>query len=111
MSSSNNQDWQRRMEELEAEINYDRSSQDTNTVRPHLEIDRSQVLEKWLTSAKEWFNNLSSEGRVVVGLVGVLVGFSILGTLLRLISSLVSIAILAGLLYFGYKFLANNQQD
>ncbi|BAU63855.1 hypothetical protein STA3757_12240 [Stanieria sp. NIES-3757] len=113
MSSSNNQDWQRRIEEIEAEINYSESDtrrETTETVRPHVEIDRSQSLEKWLNLAKDWFNNLSSEGRIAVGVVGVLVGFSILNTFLRLISSLVSIAILAGLLYLGYKFFLNNSR-
>ncbi|AFZ37281.1 hypothetical protein Sta7437_3794 [Stanieria cyanosphaera PCC 7437] len=110
MSSSNNQDWQRRIEEIEAEINYSESNthqESTETVRPHVEIDRSQSIEKWLNFAKDWFNNLSSEGRIAVGVVGVLVSFSILSSFLRLISSLVSIAILAGLLYFGYKFFLN----
>jgi len=113
MSSSNNQDWQRRLEELENEINDNKSDyhrETTETVRPHVEIDHSQSVARWLNSAKDWFNNLSSEGRVAVGVVGVLVSFSILNTFLRLISSLVSIGILAGLLYFGYKFFQNNSQ-
>jgi hypothetical protein len=113
MSSSNNQDWQHRLEEIEAEIHYSESDprrETTETVRPHIEIDRAQSVEKWLNFAKDWFNNLSSEGRIAVGVVGVLVSFSILNTFLRLISSLVSIAILAGLLYFGYKFFLNHSQ-
>jgi hypothetical protein len=113
MSSSNNQDWQRRLEEIEAEINQNESSyspETTETVRPHVEIDRSKSVEQWLNSAKQWFDGLSSEGKVVVGVVGVLVSFSILNTFLRLISSLISVAILGCLLYFGYKFFINSSR-
>lgn len=112
MTSSKDQDWQRRLEELEVEINQQQSDYtDTETVRPHVEIDPAPAVEKWLTSAKTWFNDLSKEGKIVVGVVGVLVGFSVLNFFLRLLSSLISIAILAGLLYFGYKYFVNNSDS
>ncbi len=115
MSSSNNQDWQRRLEELEAEVNQNTSSnarEQAESVHPHVEIDRMQSISGWLNSAKEWFNSLAPIGQVAVGVMGIMVAFSVLNIFLKVISSLISIAILGGLLYWGYKyFVANSSKN
>ena len=115
MSSSNNQDWQRKLEELEAQINQDTSSnsqEQTTTVHPQVEIDYPQSIKSWLNLAKDWFNSLAPIGQVAVGVVVIMVGFSVLNIFLKVISSLVSIVILGGLLYLGYKYIfANSSQN
>jgi purine-cytosine permease-like protein len=108
MSSSENQNWQRKIEQIETEI----YTEDVKTepVRPHRNIDRAKQIESWLNYAKTWFGELPQTGKLVVGVAGVMVGFSVLNSLLHLISTLVSIAILGFLLYVGYRYLARNKE-
>jgi hypothetical protein len=114
MNSPNNQDWEQRLKDLEQEIDRTtspESAEHTETVRPHVEIDPSQKITAWLNSARDWFNNLPTAGRVIVGVGAIAIGFSVLNVFLRLISSLISIAILGGLLYLGYKFLVTSSKS
>jgi hypothetical protein len=114
MNSPNNQDWEQRLKELEQEIDrtpFPESEEKTETVRPHVEIDPSQKITVWLQSARDWFSSLPTVGRVIVGVGAIMVSFSVLNIFLRLISSLISIAILGGLLYLGYKFLVTSSKS
>lgn len=114
MNSPNNQDWEQRLKELEQEIDRNPSSESeekTETVRPHVEIDLSQKITAWLNLARDWFNSLPTVGRVIVGVGAIIVSFSVLNIFLRLISSLISLAILGGLLYLGYKFLVTSSKS
>jgi hypothetical protein len=108
MSSSENQNWQRKIEQIETEI-YTEDIK-TEPVRPYRNIDRAKQIEGWLNSAKIWFDELPQTGKLFVGVAGVMVGFSVLNSLLHLISNLVSIAILGFLLYVGYRYLARNRE-
>jgi hypothetical protein len=108
MSSSENPNWQSKIEQIETEINAE--SIKTETVRPHREIDISQQLEGWVKTAINWFDRLPQTAKVVVGIAGVMMGFSVLNSLLHLISSLVSIGILGFILYFGYKYWLKSQE-
>lgn len=108
MNSSDNQDWQRRLEELEVEVNQSTSSstqEKTETVHPYVEITDTSSASNWLNSVKEWFNGLAPIGQVAVGIIAIMLGFSVLNIFLKVISSLISVAVLGGLLYLGYKFI------
>ena len=108
MNSSDNQNWQRRLEELEKEVSQNNPSNvqsQTETVYPEVEIDNMSSLSGWLNSARDWFNGLAPIGQVAVGVIAVMLGFSVLNIFLKVISSLISVAILGGLLYLGYKYI------
>jgi hypothetical protein len=114
MNSSNNQDWEKKLKELEAEINQTSTStseKQTEPVKPHVEIANAEQITNWLNSARDWFNNLPSVGRVAVGVGGALVGISVLSTFIKLVSSLVSVAIVGGLIYVAYKFFIGSAQE
>ena len=51
-----------------------------------------------------WFWYLSSSAKLVVIVVGFLIGCAILQAALKLIASVISMALIAVLLYLGYKF-------
>ncbi|MGK7950610.1 MAG: hypothetical protein AB4368_17970 [Xenococcaceae cyanobacterium] len=109
MDSSDKQNWQRRLEELEVEIDREAASnsqEQEEPVKPHVEIanNNSSVLD-WLNAARDWFNGLAPIGQVAVGIVGIMVGFSLLGALIKVVSSVISIAIVGGLVYIAYKYL------
>ena len=115
MNPPENQNWQRRLQELEKEINQSTFRQTENsTENPHptskpkdweqVSGNTTQILQIRLNQIKTWFNNLPRGGQLAVGALGVIVGFSVVNTVLKLVASLVSIAVLAGLIYLFYKF-------
>lgn len=104
MSTQNNQDWEQKLRELEVEIN-------PESEKP---ADLTFSIEKIFNQLRQWYNNLSTPAQVVVALVGVVLVFSILNSVLKLVASLLSITILAVVLYGLYKFLMTprpNQGD
>ncbi|PAX53078.1 hypothetical protein [Brunnivagina elsteri] len=51
-----------------------------------------------------WFNNLSGMKKLVVAIAGVIFGFAMLQAVLKLIASVLSLVLFAGLGFVGYKF-------
>ncbi|MEO0932744.1 MAG: hypothetical protein AAFY21_02965 [Cyanobacteria bacterium J06641_2] len=51
-----------------------------------------------------WFYNLQAIGKFIAVVVGFILGFAILQAALKLIASVISMALLAGLVYLGYNF-------
>jgi hypothetical protein len=95
MNSQDNQNWKRKIEELEAEL-----------IPPTASPFRlSEKMQGIAIAIKQWFSQLPTPGKVIVAVAGVTISFSVLNTVFRLVTSLVSLAVMGGLLYFGYKFL------
>lgn len=117
MNSNDNQNWQRRLQELDVEVNRNSSTPSPTSVQlnspvsPHSEAveETPPSLEMVVTRFIAWFNGLPSAARVVVLLGGVVVGFIALKTLFQLVVSVVSLTILAGMLYAVYKVFMNSQ--
>lgn len=95
MTSPNNQDWERRFQELEVEIDPE----------PEPQPSSSESLEKGINKLKIWYNDLPTPGKAAIAVAGVLVAFSILNSVLKLVTSLLSVAVLVVILYGAYKFL------
>ncbi|MEA5594541.1 hypothetical protein [Rivularia sp. UHCC 0363] len=59
-----------------------------------------------------WFWHLPNLAKPLILAVGFLLGFAILQSVLKLIASVISMALLAGLVYLGYNFFVagNNPQ-
>lgn len=100
-------DWERRLEELEQEVEKESSP---SSVRP---LTPAENLENSLDRLRNWFDGLPTIAKVGVGIVAVMVAFSLLNTVLRVVASLLTVAILAGVLYVMYKFFiaANSSKD
>jgi hypothetical protein len=82
-------------EEVEVEIEAD----DSPPVETKVSFSRS--LEK----VKTWYSNLSTSAQVVVAVGGVFVTLSVLTAILRLVSAVLSVLILAAIVYFIYRFI------
>ncbi len=108
MSSPNDRDWQRKLEILEAEVNRESASQNSNNTTK--EISTENTDKNWLDLSKNWFDRLPQAGKIAVSVVALWLGFSLLNTFLHLISSLISIAFIGLLLYLGYRFVSNSQE-
>jgi hypothetical protein len=70
----------------------------------------NETVEAYSGNAKKiaaflnWFNNLSGIKKLVVGMAGVIFGFAMLQAVFKLIASVLSVTLFAGLAFVGYKF-------
>jgi hypothetical protein len=107
MASPNNSDWQRRLEEIEQEVNQTTSNTSVHKTEPiasKTEIELPEQIKIWLQNLKNWFDVLPPVGKIAAGGVGAIVALSVLGAVLKVVSALVSIAVMSVVLYFAYKF-------
>jgi hypothetical protein len=114
MNSQDNRDWQRRLEEIEQEINQTSktsSANQTEPVKTEVDIEIRQKIEMWLNNLKEWFSVLPTVGKIAVGGLGAIAALSVFGAVLKIVSSLVSIAIMSVVLYFAYKFFIASSSE
>ncbi len=58
-----------------------------------------------------WFKGLSNVGKLIVVAVAFVVGLAILRVVLRIVATVISLAFLAVLMYFGYRFLLTRTSD
>ena len=99
MSSEQQEKWQRRLHELEEEI---QQTLPKVTIEPPVNTAK---MESRLTTWKDWFNQLPVVAKVGIAAVGIMLAFTLLNFVFKLVASLLSIAILGVILYALYKFL------
>jgi type VI protein secretion system component VasF len=99
MTSSEKDNLQRRLEDLAAEI---------NQVPPRVSVHppaAASEKENSLAGLKQWLNRLPPAARIAIFAIAIVLAFSLLNLVLRLVASLLSVAILAIILYVVYKVL------
>ncbi len=112
MNPQENRDYDRKLQELEAQLDKDRTLQSVES-QPGQPLQRhtnnSKPERSVLNQVFNWYNSLPTVGRVAVVIVAAVVGFSILRSVLQLVASLISLAILGVILYLVYKFFVTPQ--
>ncbi len=104
MNPQPDEDLQRRLQNLEAQIN-------SKSVAGGQPPENTQNLQSVFLNFKSrlaklqvWFQNLNGITKVIVASTGVLVGLAMLQAVMKLVASVISVALLAFLVYLGYKF-------
>ncbi|QLE54175.1 hypothetical protein [Nostoc sp. TCL26-01] len=101
-------DLQRRLQQLEAQMNAQHSETEQNPQTSRLNFPAH--VQKW----QLWFNGLSGTNKLIISGVAVLLGITIAQMVMKLVTLVISLALLAGLVYLGYKFFLSgnwkNQQ-
>ncbi len=103
--SDEQKQWQQRLEELEKEVN------DTFETTPIRLKNASQTLETTVNRFRLWYQGLSTPIKAIVVIGGILVIFSLLNMVLKLVASLISLGILAIIFYGLYKFVISPQKS
>lgn len=100
-------DLQQRLQKLEAEINS--QTVEAGKTKEARQQSQSQFLNfnLYFTRSQIWFKSLSGTGKLVAVGVTVLLGLAVLQAVLKLVTSAISLAVLAGLVYLGYKFFVS----
>ena len=109
--SLSERDLQSKLDEMEAEVNQKATSdpQDTSkSILSQLEINPSPQVQGWIDSSKAWFNSLPKVGKAAVAIGGVWLGFSIVGALLHVVSSVLTVGTIGFILYVGYRLFSNS---
>ena len=107
MNPQENQDNQRRLQELEKEINQKKIREIGTRLGQQLQqsLNSSQLLSSVSNQVSNWFNSLPSPAKVAVAIIAALMGISLLSSIVKLFAALVSLTILGVILYLGYKYL------
>jgi hypothetical protein len=111
MNPQENRDYDRRLQELEAELDKDQPlpSVETQPGQPlQRNVNRTQA-ESVLNRVVNWYNSLPTPGKIAVVAIAALVSFSVLKSVFQLVTSLISLAILGVVLYLVYKFFVTPQ--
>ncbi|MFP4133071.1 MAG: hypothetical protein ACLFQP_06285 [Halothece sp.] len=116
-----NTDWEKRLQELEAEVNENSQQQQTSSQKTDFSSpsplnmgsqDFSQQLQGIKGQVQRWFQGLPIIGKVIVVAIGIGVSLSLLKTVFQLVTSVLTLAILGGLGYVGYKvFIADKNSS
>ena len=111
--SFSERDLKSKLDEMEAQLNQENASkpQDSSpkSVFPEVEFNPSPQMKSWIDSGKAWFATLPQVGKAAVAIGGVWLGFSIVGAVLHVVSSVITIGFVGLLLYVGYRLFNNNK--
>jgi len=111
-------DWEKRLQELEAEVNEQSNQQQTTAEQSYVSESSplnsnstkfSNQFQKISRQVTRWFHDLPIVGKVIVVAIGLGIGFSLLKTVFQLITSLLTLAIIGGLGYVGYQVLIKSK--
>lgn len=112
MNPQSEQELQQRLKELEVEHNSTiplPTAVSPSQSSEQIQADNSPQLQ--LKRFFNWFNSLSSLGKLIVVGVGAMFGLAILRTVLKLVAAVISLGVLAVLLYLAYQFFIVRSSD
>jgi hypothetical protein len=106
-------DLKSKLDEMEAQINQETTAEPQEvapkSVFPQVEINPSPQVQGWIDSSKAWFAALPQVGKAAVAIGGVWLGLSIVGAVLHVVSSIVTIGFVGLLLYVGFRLFNKNK--
>ncbi|MEH2074933.1 hypothetical protein [Nostoc sp.] len=108
MNPQPEEDLQRRLDKLEAEINSPSGVVSQPQGQKQMPQSIFANLNLQLERFQIWFNGLSGTKKLVVSGVTVLVGLAMLQAVFKLVASVITLALLAALVYVGYKFFVSS---
>ena len=76
---------------------------DWQQISDSLQAKEAEIVT-WLTPVRDWFNGLPTAGKVAVSIGTLVVSFSLLNTVLRLVFSLLTLGFAGAGIYVLYKF-------
>ncbi|MEL6579000.1 MAG: hypothetical protein AAFQ14_04560 [Cyanobacteria bacterium J06621_12] len=107
-------DLQAKLDEMEANLNQKANSDPADrlkSVMPKIEIDPSPQVQGWIDQSKSIFNSLPKFGKVAVAIGGVWLGFSVVGAVLHVVTSLFTVAAIGVVLYIGYRLFSSDSES
>ena len=110
MNPQPDEDLEHRFQKLEA-INQSPPPHFSQTKQSLKQTHASQPVQRSIGRSLNWFNGLSGLGKLLVVGIAALVGFTILQAVLKLVTAVVSLAILGVILYLIYQFFLSRSSE
>jgi hypothetical protein len=119
MSSSNQQEWQQKIKNLKLG-NKASTSQESTPVEPLIpeilsgldgELFEAQAWQEKLAATKNWFQLMPSSGKIAVSVGLAIGGLMLLKTVFQLVTSLMTLGVVAVVLWFGYRYFIGSKVD
>ena len=114
--SFSERDLQSKLDDMEAKMkdNSVKNSADANfnpRTLPQMEINPSPKIQGLIDNSKAWFTALPKVGKAAVAIGGIWLGFSVLGAIFHVVSSIISIGIVGLVLYVAYRLFTNKSES
>lgn len=119
MSSSNQQEWQQKIKNLKLG-NKASTSQESTPAEPLIpeilsgldgELFEAQAWQEKLAATKNWFELMPSSGKIAVSVGLAIGGLMLLKTVFQLVTSLMTLGVVAVVLWFGYRYFIGSKVD
>jgi hypothetical protein len=113
-------EWEKRLQELEAEVNASSQQQEKTTeqdsVSPSSPVGSesgqfSRRVQGVVLQVRRWFDQLPIFGKVIVGAAAVGISLSLLKTVFQLITSVLTLAIIGALGYVAYQVFIGSKNN
>jgi hypothetical protein len=119
MSSSNQQEWQQKIKNLKLGNNNPTSekSAPTEPIIPEIlsgldgELFEAQAWQEKIAATKNWFELMPSSGKIAVAVGLAIGGLMLLKTVFQLVTSLMTLGVVAVVLWFGYRYFIGSKVD
>ncbi|NES99804.1 MAG: hypothetical protein F6K62_23310 [Sphaerospermopsis sp. SIO1G2] len=108
MNYQSEEDLQRRLQQLEADINSSSDQPSNNTQEKQPNEFQFTNFKTLLEKSQMWFQGLSGVKKLAATGVLILLTLWVMQTVFKLVTSVISLALLSGLIYLGYKFFVSN---
>jgi hypothetical protein len=119
MSSSNQQEWQQKIKNLKLG-NKTPASEESTPAEPLIpeilsgldgELFEAQAWQEKLAATKNWFELMPSSGKIAVSVGLAIGGLVLLKTVFQLVTSLMTLGVVAVVLWFGYRYFIGSKVD
>lgn len=107
MNPQPEEDLQRRLRNLEAQMHSQAVDVGQSPENRQKSPSAFVNLKSHVVRLQLWFENLNRITKVIVAGVGVLVGLAMLQAVMKLVASVITVAVLAFFVYLGYKFFVS----
>jgi hypothetical protein len=119
MSSSNQQEWQKKIKNLKLDNNNTASEKSTpaEPIIPEIlsgldsELFEAQAWQEKIAATKNWFELMPSSGKIAVAVGLAIGGLMLLKTVFQLVTSLMTLGVVAVVLWFGYRYFIGSKVD
>lgn len=111
--SFSDRDLKSKLDEMEAKLNQEAegASDIPQSVLPKIELNPSPQVQGWIDRSKNIFQSLPKFGKIAVAVGGVWLSFSVVGAVLHVVSSIVSIGVIGLILYVGYRLFNSDSES
>jgi hypothetical protein len=113
MSNSSQQEWQQKLKDLKIEVDAAAENSRIPEVLPKIDANtfNPAAWQERLFQTRNWFERVPASGKLAVIAGGAIGGLILLKTVFQLVTSLITLAVVAVGISFAYRYLITPKTD